>query len=178
MSETALNRKTGESVRRKAKEDELLGKFYDQTFYVLRYQKGCTLEFPFRSQSFNAFISIDSEYPPKILEQIAFSLLKQGMRFALCHGKGAEALAEIIDRLIDEHRFSHNGFTAYSSSHTNETLEEAMEYFMLPNGLAEIGLILVIGDEAAQQKVAKTFSRIIGAMDKIASMPPSRILRR
>ena len=173
MSETALNRKSGES-KKKAKDEGLLGKFYDQSFYVLHYQPGRTLDFPFRSQPFNAFISINNEYPTKIISQMAFSLLKQGMRFALCHGERAEAMAEIIDRLIDDFHFIHNGFTVYSSSHPNEDLEEAMEYFILPNGLAETGLILVLGDEIALQKAMKTFAKITSALSAATSIASAK----
>lgn len=137
-----------------------LGKLNDQMFYAVRYQGGRPLGFPFASQKFGALLNLTAEVDQAELERIARELLEYGMAFALCAGEQAELMSQIIDQLIDENGFSHDGFTPYSS--VEEGLSEAMQYFVLPTGVTQTSLIITIGNDNDQGSALDLFDNLFG----------------
>jgi hypothetical protein len=150
------------SGRRGVSKQKILGKFYDQRFYATRLVPGKAFHPPFAPHPFNVMIHIAGHVPDKALRQIGLDLLKHGMRFALCHGSEAERMGDILDELLEDNEFAHKGYTAYTSVHDDDPLEEAVEYFILPSGLADTGLMLVIGDESSFRSVMRAFTKVTG----------------
>lgn len=130
-------------------EEPVLGNYCGQTFYATRVAPDGRCAFPFPAQSFTALLNVQSPQPEGVLRTAVRSCLDHGMRLAVCTGRGAEALGGIVDELVDEGGYGVDGRTVYASVHDGEPLEEVVEYFMLPQGLAEIGLLLVFGNDEA-----------------------------
>jgi hypothetical protein len=162
VSDHTLSEKSAAVASRRSasqKEKKLLGNFYDQTFYAARHAPGKALSFPFPASRFNAMIYLAGDEDEKALRRIGLDLLQHGLRYALCHGPGAKAMGQVLDDLIDEHGFSCEGLTAYTSVHQDESLAEAVEYFVLPAGLAETSFLVVIGNDADYRQVMRAFTK-------------------
>jgi hypothetical protein len=141
------------------KDKKLLGTFYDQTFYATRHAADKALSFPFPAGRFNAMVCLAEKTDEAAMRRIGMDLLEHGLRFALCHGPEAGAMGKVLDELIDEHGFSCEGLTAYTSVHEDDSLAEAVEYFILPAGLAETSLLVVVGSDASYREVMKSFAK-------------------
>lgn len=102
---------------------------------------------PFGRQYFNALITQSGSLPEADLREVASQLLDHGMRSAICHGEDAQTLGGIIDGLVDEQGREIERRTIYTMVHDGEGLDDTLRYFVLPNGLAEIGLIVILGEE-------------------------------
>lgn len=137
-----------------------LGTFYDQRFYAIRHLPGADMVFPFAPASFSALIDLHVPLGDDALRKIALDLLEQGMRIAICRGHEAERMGEIIDELVDEHAFHHDGRTVYASVHEDENLEDVMEYFVLPNDQTDMAALVVLGEESAFRKTLRVFSAV------------------
>lgn len=145
------------SRRSLASERKSLGTIHDQKFYAIRNTGEKPLELPFSTKPFNVMIELALPLSDDALRQIGIQLLKDGMCHATCRGGEAERMGEILDDLIDEHGFSIDGHTVFTSVHDDESLEEVLEYFVLPNGLASTSLLVVIGDEASFHNLVRCF---------------------
>lgn len=141
-----------------------MGICHDQRFYALRYLPGRKLELPFEDKPFTALIEITVPLSDDILRNVAMDLLYRGMRAALCLGPEAERMVEIVDELVDAYGFAHEARTVYASAHEDEDLAEAIQYFILPTGLAETGLLLVLGGEDAFRQTVRTFGQATTGM--------------
>lgn len=150
------------SQRLSAGQTKSLGTVHDQRFFAVRSQPGYDLPFPFPKDHFNSLIAIRGCPAEETLQSVAMQLLRHGMRAGICHGEGAEMMGSMIDGLVDEYGFSHNERTVYASVHDDEELDEVIDYFVLPNGLADIGLIVVIGEESAFEDVLFLFNHVTG----------------
>lgn len=148
-----------------------LGRMHDQDFYAVRHFGGNRLSIPFPPRPFNALIDVPHPIPESILGEISLQLLQHGMRSAICSGLQGERLGEILDEIIDEHGFYPNNRTVYTSVHLDEPIEETLDYFVLPNGLADTGLIVVVGDEHAFGEVVKTFLRLTREVREYEAIP-------
>lgn len=137
-----------------------LGNCHDQTFYAVRYQPGNELKIPFPAERFNALINLKAAPGEEAMKEVAMRLLEHGMCAAVINGDEAGKMGELIDNLIDEHDFNHDGRTVYTSCHEDEEIEEVMDYFVLPNGLAEIGLIVVFGEQGDFGEAVDSFNNI------------------
>ncbi len=138
-----------------------LGAVYDQHFYAVRHEAGETIAFPFPQKHFNALIAFHRATNVEERRVIAMELLEYGMRFALCYGQGADEMAELIDELVDEYNYMHNGCTVFSTVHEDGDIGDALAYFVLPNGLADTGLILSLGDDGDFDQWTETFDSLI-----------------
>lgn len=128
-------------------EEPFLGEYCGQTFYATRVAPDGRCAFPFPPQRFTALLNVAAPQPEEVLRTSVRSCLEHGMRLAVCAGSGAETVGRIVDELVDEGGYEVDGRTAYASVHDGEPLEEVVEYFMLPQGLARVGLLLVFGSD-------------------------------
>lgn len=124
-----------------------LGAVHDQEFFAIWHRPGQPLPMPFGRQYFNALITQSGSLPEADLREVASQLLDHGMRSAICHGEDAQTLGGIIDGLVDEQGREIERRTIYTMVHDGEGLDDTLRYFVLPNGLAEIGLIVILGEE-------------------------------
>lgn len=137
--------------------DKHLGTVFEQRFYALRAEPGEEIRFPFAEQRFNALIDLDVPCSEKNLRETVLQLLKRGMRVGVCGGDGATQVGSIIDSLVDEYGFSHDGGTVYADVHHGEALEDMVGFFVTPNGLAEVGLIIVLGGKGRIEQASDAF---------------------
>ncbi len=144
-----------------------LGIIHDQKFYALRHIIGKSLELPFKDRQFNALLQVSRPLPESVMREIALTLLQNGMRSALCWGTEAEQMTEIIDEIIDEREFSLEGRTAYATLHEDESLTEVIEYFILPNDLADTGLLVVIADETEFKNTVMAFGQTVKGLREV-----------
>ena len=133
---------------------------HDQKFYALRHVPGKDLTIPFPVGPFNCMIHADGNVADETINAVGMQLLQHGMRSGICSGDQPDRISDTLDKLIDDNQFHHNNQTVYSHVVEEETIQENMEYFVLPNGLADIGLILVIGSEAEYHDVIGAFGII------------------
>ena len=138
-----------------------LGTRYEQRFFAIRYAANKGLSIPFPPGPFNGLISIHGSVDDAVLESVGMQLLEYGMRAAMMQGDKAGRMGEILDQLVDEHQIMHDGRTVYNSVHEDESLEEVIDYFILPNGLAEQGLLVVIGGETDFDEATDLFRNIL-----------------
>ncbi len=167
---------TVQKHRRASSEKKSLGTVYDQRFYALRRLPSSggpstSLSFPFPPSPFNGLICVGVPLPEAALGRIMLALLQHGMRQAVCCGCEAEFAGDVLDELIDEHNFSHDGHAPFASVHEGEPLSEVIDYFILPNGLADIGLLMILGDEAAFGQAVKAFGRVAGQLRERLHVP-------
>ena len=148
------------SRRSAAKQKTGLGSYYSQQFYAVRHAPGKALALPFPARPFHAMIHTAGPLPDRATRQLGLELLRSGMRYALCHGSDAAKVGDVLDELIDANHFSFEGHTPYTSVHAEESLAEAIEYFILPAGLAETGLLIVVGEEDAFRGALREFNQI------------------
>lgn len=137
-----------------------LGKLNDQIFYAVRYEGGKLLTFPFAKQQFGVLLNLVGSVSAAELEQIAKQLLEYGMAYALCTGEQAEQMSGILDRLIDDSGFLHDGCTPYSD--IEEGLSDAMEYFVLPTGNTQTSLIVTVGNDDDHGGAMNLFDNLFG----------------
>lgn len=139
-----------------------LGHLHDQEFYAIRHVSGGSLSIPFQPRPFTALIHTRRNLGEKQMEKIVRALLDHGMAYALCIGEHAERVSLLIDRLVDDHDYTRNDMTVYSDASQEESINEAMEYFVLPSGLGDTGLILSIGDESDHGDATAAFDSLLG----------------
>lgn len=139
-----------------------LGHLHDQEFYALRHVSGESLTIPFQPRSFTALIHTRRNLSETQMHAIARALLEHGMVYALCIGEHGERMSMLIDRLVDENGYTRNDMTVFSNASQEESINEAMEYFVLPTGLGDTGLILSIGDESDHADATAAFDSLLG----------------
>ena len=150
-------------------EKKSLGTVHDQRFYAVRClplagQGHCTMTMPFASKPYNALVRVCVPFARSVLQEAGLALLRHGLLQAVCCGCEGESMGEVLDELADEHGFNHNGRPAFASVHEDETLDEVLDYFILPNGQADTGLLVVLGDEAAFRETLRCFVRVAGEL--------------
>ncbi|MDR1536171.1 MAG: hypothetical protein LBU64_13970 [Planctomycetota bacterium] len=141
-----------------------LGSFHNQKFYALRADGG-GLRFPFSPCPFVALVDLARPADEAMLRNCSGDLIRHGCVQALCRGEESGRLVGIFEELAEAGKLAGGGeekvsFTAMSME--DEPREEAVEYFSLPCGLAEVKLLLIIGDEGEFQAARETFFRTMG----------------
>ncbi|MDR1611449.1 MAG: hypothetical protein LBT97_01560 [Planctomycetota bacterium] len=149
-----------------------MGTFYGQKFFALK-ASGPDLKLPFDRQPFTALVDIASEKDDVILEEYAKSLISHGCVQAICRGCGAERMDGIFHRLAEEGCLDRDGVAFTSMCAEEETLHESLHYFVLPSGLASIGLVLVIGEARDFGRVVDGFNRTAGELFEMRGEPVS-----
>lgn len=122
-----------------------LGTHFGQKFYAIRAAGG-SLRFPFDSQPFTALVDIAGDVGEETLRGYARELVAHGCVQAVCRGAESGLMNDIFGELSENGETDTNGFPFTSMAIDDEPLNEAIEYFVLPNGLAATGLVMIIGD--------------------------------
>ncbi|MFH0910565.1 MAG: hypothetical protein V1918_03525 [Planctomycetota bacterium] len=141
-----------------------MGKVFDRPFYSCQFLPGKPLVLPFAPQSFVCLINASSYVSDEHFKALALSLLQQRMRAAICCGIESERLNDLLNELLEDGQFHDNGRTAMATAYEDDPLEEVMEYFALPAGIASTSLLLSIGDDRMFKSTLQTFSSVIERM--------------
>lgn len=135
-----------------------LGIIHSQHFYAMKAD-GSELKFPFPSENFSAFIEIARPVDKEILSGYATALADYGCVQAFCRGENSDIMSDIFDDLASEGALDGRGIPfTYMCFEENEPLAESIEYFVTPNDLVKVGLVLVIGGADDFSTVVDSFS--------------------
>ncbi|MCC8166633.1 MAG: hypothetical protein LIQ31_10900 [Planctomycetes bacterium] len=159
--EAALARLVGGTV---------LGTVHDQRFFAMR-ANGDTLRFPFPARTFTALVNMSGPVDDALLQTYAQALIDHGCIQAACRGEGSDRLVEIFDKMAEQGDFDHDGTPFTCMPLDDEPLEEAIQYFVLPCGLAQTGLVMVIGDSGDFENAINGFSVAAGAIKENIGEP-------
>lgn len=149
---------------------KFMGTLYGQKFFALK-ANGPEVKLPFDAQPFTALIDISSERDDAVLEDYAKNLISHGCVQAICRGCGSERLDAIFNRLAEGGRLDRNGIAFTSMCSEDETLGESLHYFVLPCGLASVGLVLVIGESGDFERVLDGFNCTAGELFEMRGEP-------
>ncbi|MCL1999998.1 MAG: hypothetical protein FWG74_01070 [Planctomycetes bacterium] len=142
-----------------------LGTLHEQHFYAIR-ANGSNLRFPFAAQPFTAMVEVSSSIDEALLRQYAGSLIAHGCVQAICRGEESSRLVDIFDDLAELGDQENNSIPFTSMCLDDEPLAEALQYFVLPTGLASVGLLMVIGGSGDFQNVIQGFSNASDSADE------------
>lgn len=162
--------KTARAGKSERRERKSLGTLYEQKFYALR-AAGKTLDYPFAARTFTALVDSNTSLSDDVLRHYVDSLLNHGCIHVICRGHDAERLSSIFDETVDERGLTHDGYTMTSMIYDEDDLEETVGYFVLPTGLADVGLLLVIGDSGDFKSMVRSFARIAGTLRENVTEP-------
>lgn len=147
-----------------------LGTVFDQKFYAMRVA-GNGLRFPFEAQPFTALVDIVGDVGEEALRSYAKELISHGCVQAVCRGDEAGILNDIFGDLSEEGGADVNGLPFTSMVLDDEPLCDAIEYFILPCGLASTGLLMVIGDSGDFHEAVGSFTTSAGSLRESMSAP-------
>lgn len=147
-----------------------LGTLHEQRFYAMRANGG-DLRFPFSAQPFTALVDISRSVDDAVLKGYAESLIGHGCVQAVCRGEESDRLVAIFDDLADQGDLDKNGTPFTSMCMDDEPINEAIQYFVLPCGLASTGLLMVIGEAGDFQNAIQGFSTAAGAIKEDLGEP-------
>ena len=147
-----------------------LGTLHEQRFFAIR-ANGSALRFPFTAQPFTVLVDISRPVDNEILQGYAQALIDHGCVQAVCRGEESDRLVEIFDTLAEKGDLDQNGTPFTSMCMDDEPLNEAIQYFVLPCGLAQTGLLMVIGDSGDFQGAIEGFSTAAGAIKEDIGEP-------
>ncbi len=140
-----------------------MGTVHEQRFYAIRAHGG-ELRFPFPAGSFTALVDMAGSVDDAVLKTYASALIDHGCVQAVCRGEESSRLEEIFNKLAEKGDLDKNGTYFTSMCLDDEPLNEAIQYFVLPCGLAQTGLLIVIGDQDDFQNAIEGFSIAAGAI--------------
>ena len=86
------------------------------------------------------------------------------MRYAICSGIDSVRLSGILTDLLETGEFRDDCRTAIAYANEEEPIEEAMEYFALPSGIAPVNLLVTIGNERIYKTTLRLFNRVAEKM--------------
>lgn len=144
---------------------KLLGTLYEQKFYAIRAGVD-GLRFPFEPGSFTALVDIRSNVGSAVLESYARDLINHGCVQAVCRGAEAGIMNDVFCDLAEDGAVDANGVAFTSMPIDDEPLQETLEYFVLPSGLASTGLLIVIGEAGDFQEAVGCFADLAGSLEK------------
>lgn len=147
-----------------------MGTIHQQQFYAIR-ANGSELRFPFQSGKFTVLVDLARSVDENILKSYAEALINHGCVQAVCRGEESPNLEKIFNKLAEKGDLDKNGTPFTSMCVDDEPLEEAIQYFVLPCGLAQTGLLMVIGDQDDFQNAIKGFSTAAGAIKEEIGEP-------
>lgn len=147
-----------------------LGTLHDQRFYAIR-ANGAHLKLPFDAQPFTAFVDISHATDDAILQGYAQTLIDHGCVQAICRGEESDRLVDIFQRLTEQGSHDRNGKPFTVMCLDDEPLGEAIQYYVLPCGLAQTGLLMIIGDAGDFQGAIEGFSTAAGEVAETLGEP-------
>lgn len=146
-------------------EPGFMGHVFDQPLYSCRCQPGAAFDLPFdERQPFACLINAAVHIPDSAFVNLARRLLERNMRFAVCAGIESDRLADLLNDVLEEGEYHDEGRTAVAASYEDEPVEEAMEYFILPSGIAPASLVVTIGDEPVFRATLNVLDRVVRRM--------------
>ncbi len=139
-----------------------LGTLHEQRFFAMR-ANGDELRFPFPKGPFTVLVDMVAPVDDIVLKGYAEALMNHGCVQAACRGEESDRLVDIFNSLADrgDRNDDETPFTAMSMD--DEPLDEAIAYFVLPCGLAQTGLVMVIGGQSDFQSAIRGFSNAAGS---------------
>lgn len=140
-----------------------LGTVHEQRFYAIR-ANGSGLCFPFSPQPFTAMVDISRPVDDEVLTGYANALIEHGCVQAICRGEDSDRLEGIFNNLAEQGELDRSGQFFTSMCVGDEPLTESLQYFILPSGLAQTGLLMVIGDVDDFRETIEGFSTATGAL--------------
>ena len=140
-----------------------LGTIHEQRFFAIR-ANGADLRFPFPAGTFTALVDMAQSVDDGVLQGYAEALIEHGCVQAVCRGEESSRLESIFNKLAEKGDLDKNGTPFTSMCLDDEPLDEAIQYFVLPCGLAQTGLLMVIGDQGDFQGAIQDFSTAAGAI--------------
>lgn len=140
-----------------------LGTLHDQRFFAMRANGG-ELRFPFPAGPFTVLVDMSGPVDDTVLQKYASALIDHGCVQAVCRGDDSGRLEDIFNTLAEKGELDKNGTPFTSMCLDDEPLNEAIQYFVLPCGLAQTGLLMVIGGQDDFQNAIKGFSTAAGAI--------------
>lgn len=140
-----------------------LGTLHDQKFFAMR-ANGDKLDFPFPERPFTALVDLSRSISDDNMRRYAQALMRHGCVQAVCRGEDSERMTSIFEELTETGEYDRDGKAATVMASYDETLVEAIQYFVLPCDLAKTGLLVVIGDNGDFQNAIDGFSTAAGAM--------------
>ncbi len=147
-----------------------MGTIHEQRFYAIR-ASGADVRFPFPQGAFTALVDMSRSVDDAVLRGYAEALIGHGCVQAVCRGEESSRLEEIFNDLAEKGDLDRNGAYFTSMCLDDEPLNEAIQYFVLPCGLAQTGLLMVIGDQGDFQNAIEGFSTAAGAIREDLSAP-------
>lgn len=147
-----------------------LGTLHEQRFFAIR-ANGPEIRFPFPSGPFKALIDMARPVDENILRCYAKALIDHGCVQAVCRGVDSGELDTIFYSFAEKGDLDKSGVLFTSMCLDDEPLAEAIQYFALPCGLAQTGLLMVIGDQGDFQQAIKNFSVAAGAIKENIGEP-------
>jgi hypothetical protein len=137
-----------------------MGTILNEPFYACRATPGELPELPFQSQPFTCFLRAATYIGDEDFKLLATTLLRSRMRHAVCAGVESDRLADLLNEILEEGEFHENGRAAMACSYEDDPLEEVLEYFALPSGMAPANLLLTIGSETAFAETLAAFRKV------------------
>ena len=147
-----------------------LGTLHEQRFFAIR-ANGPELRFPFPARPFTALVDVAGPIDDGVFKGYAQSLIDHGCVQAVCRGEDSDRLVRIFDEMAERGDFDRDGTPFTSMCLDDEPLNEAIQYFVLPCGLAQTGLLMVIGDSGDFQNAIQGFSTAAGAIKENIGEP-------
>ena len=143
-----------------------LGTLHEQRFFAMRASGG-EVRFPFPAGPFTVLVDMTAPVDDVMLRSYAEALVDHGCVQAACRGEEADRMVDIFNSLAetlserDDRGADDVPFTAMCMD--DEPLNEAIAYFVLPCGLAPVGLVMVIGGQDEFRNAVNGFSDAAGA---------------
>ncbi|MHC4872411.1 MAG: hypothetical protein ACYTFY_11250 [Planctomycetota bacterium] len=147
-----------------APDEGFMGKILCQPFYSCRIKAGDKPELPFKKQPFVCLINAAEHISSDDFREIAQFLLDNNMRYAICAGIEADRLSDVLNELLEEGHFHENGRTAVAIGYEEDPIEEIMEYFALPSGIAPVNLLVSIGNTRTFKTTLQVFNGVAKKM--------------
>ncbi len=147
-----------------------LGTLLGQQFYAIR-ANGQQLRFPFSSGPFTALVHMTRPVDDQLLNSYAKTLIDHGCVQAVCRGEESDRMVDIFNSLAEHGQLNDNAAPFTSMCLGDEPLTEAIQYFVLPCGLAQTGLLMVLGDSTDFDDAINGFFNAAGSIGEDIGEP-------
>ncbi len=151
-----------------------LGTLHEQRFFAIR-PTGGELRMPFPKGPFTVLVDMSAPVDDALLQGYAEKLIRHGCVQAACRGEESDRLVDIFNSLAESMSekgdIDANGAPFTAMPMDDEPLNEAIEYFVLPCGLAPTGLVMVLGDQGDFQSAIRAFSDAAGSANEDIGEP-------
>lgn len=141
-----------------------MGVVMDIPLYSCRYLPKEDLALPLEGENgFSCLLRAAAHISDDAFRDLGRQLLGAGMRYAVCNGVECDRLSDLLNELLEEGEYHLEGRTAAACC-DDGSFEEALEYFILPSGMAPANLVLTLGDQAAFQATLESTGDVVEKM--------------